>query len=148
MAAPAPGAKAGAPVSFIFTPPPGTVNNGASFEVPIMMNGGADVSLVPLQIHFDPAKLSLVNVSAGNVLNRDGQPATIIHNEDGKGGLTVVASRPPHTPGVSGNGTLCVLTFQAKAPGTTGLAFTSASFIDSTQKQIQAQGSQTTIVVK
>lgn len=138
----------GGSVSFVFNPPPGTVNNGASFQVPVVINGGVDVALVPLQIHFDPAVLSLVNVSSGNLLNRDGQPATVIHNEDGKGGLTVVASRPPHTPGVSGSGTVCVLTFQAKAPGTTGLVFTSASFMNSAQQQVQGQGAQTTIVVK
>jgi general secretion pathway protein D len=135
-------------VSLVFNPPPGTVANGTSFQVPVVLNGGVDVALVPLQIHYDPAILSLVNVSAGNLLNRDGQPATPIHNDNGKGDLTVVVSRPPHTPGVSGSGAVCVLTFQAKAPGTTGLAFTSASYIDSTQKQVQGQGAQTTIVVK
>ena len=146
-AATLPGRPGGA-VSFLFNPPSGPVSTGASFQVPVVLNSGTDVSLIPLQIHFDPAVLSLVNVSAGNLLNRDGQPATIIHNEDGKGGLTVVASRPPHAPGVSGSGTVCVLTFQAKAPGTTGLVFTSASFMNSTQQQVQGQGAQTTIVVK
>jgi general secretion pathway protein D len=140
--------RPGAPISFSFSPPPGVVNNGASFQVPVVLNGGVDVSLVPLQIHFDPAALSLVNVAAGNLLNRDGQPATIIHNEDGKGGLTVVASRPPQSKGISGSGTICVLTFQAKAAGTTGLVFSSASFMNSTQQQVQGQGAQTTIVVK
>jgi general secretion pathway protein D len=140
--------RPGGPVSLTFNAPPGAVNKGASFQVPVVMNGGVDVALVPLQIHYDPAVLSLVNVAAGNLLNRDGQPATPIHNDDGKGDLTVVVSRPPHTPGVSGNGTVCVLTFEAKAPGTAGLAFTSASFINSTQQQIQGQGAQTTIVVK
>ena len=140
--------RPGAPISFSFSPPPGVVNNGASFQVPVVLNGGVDVSLVPLQIHFDPAALSLVNVVAGNLLNRDGQPATIIHNEDGKGGLTVVASRPPQSKGISGSGTNCVLTFQAKAAGTTGLVFSSASFMNSTQQQVQGQGAQTTIVVK
>jgi general secretion pathway protein D len=155
-AQPTPGAQAGAttpprpggPVTLAFNSPPGTVSNGASFQVPVVLNGGVDVALVPLQIRFDPAILSLVNVSAGNLLNRDGQPATPIHNDNGKGDLTVVVSRPPHTAGVSGSGTVCVLTFQAKAPGTTSLAFTSASFINSTQQQVQGQGSQTTIVVK
>ncbi len=140
--------RPGRPVSLVFNPPPGTVNNGASFQVPVLLNGGVDVALVPLQIHYDPALLSLVNVTAGNLLNRDGQPATPIHNDNGKGDLTVVVSRPPHTPGVSGSGTVCVLTFQAKAPGTTGLAFTSASYTNSKQQSMQGQGAQTTIVVK
>jgi general secretion pathway protein D len=144
---PAP-ARPGGPVSLVFNPPPGTVTNGASFQVPVVLSGGVDVALVPLQIHYDPAILSLVNVSAGNLLNRDGQPATPIHNDNGKGDVTVVVSRPPHTPGVNGSGSVCVLTFQAKAPGTTGLAFTSASYMNSTQQQIQGQGAQTTIVVK
>jgi len=138
----------GRPVSLTFNPPPGTVANGASFQVPVMMTGGVDVATVPLKIHFDPAILSLVNVTTGNLLNRDGQPATPIHNDNGKGDLTVAVSRPPQTLGVSGSGTVCVLTFQAKAPGTTGLVFTSASYINSTQQQVQGQGAQTTIVVK
>ncbi|HUB53446.1 MAG TPA: cohesin domain-containing protein [Terracidiphilus sp.] len=142
-----PGRPSG-PAAFSFNPPPGSLSSGATFQVPVTVNGAADASLIPLQIHFDPAVLSLVNVTAGNLLNRDGQPATIIHSEDGKGGLTVVASRPPHTPGVSGSGTVCVLTFQAKAPGTTGLVFTSATYMNSTQQQVQGQGAQTTIVVK
>jgi general secretion pathway protein D len=155
-ARPMPGPQAGASVpgnpggaaSFAFNAPAGTVANGSSFQVPVVLNGGVNVSLVPLRIHFDPAMLSLVNVSVGDFLGRDGQPATAIHNEDGKGALNVVASRPPHTPGVSGNGTVCVLTFQAKAAGTTGLVFTSANYTNSSQQQVQGQGAQTTIVVK
>jgi len=138
----------GAPVSLTFSPPPGVVANGASFQVPVVINGGVDVAMVPLKIHFDPAILTLVNVTTGNLLNRDGQPATPIHNDNGKGDLTVAVSRPPQTPGVSGSGTVCILTFQAKAAGTTGLVFTSASYINSTQQQVQGQGAQTTIVVK
>jgi general secretion pathway protein D len=138
----------GGPVSFAFNPPAGTVANGSSFQVPVMLNGGTDVSLVPMQIHYDPAVLSVVNVVSGDFMKSDGQPATPIHNDDGKGDLTVVVSRPPHTPGVNGNGAVCVLTFQAKSPGTTGLAFTSASFQNSAQRQFPGQGAQTTIVVK
>jgi general secretion pathway protein D len=153
---PAPGApgslpmppRPGGPVSLVFNPPPGTVANGASFQVPVVLNGGIDVALVPLKIHYDPAILSLVNVAAGNLLNRDGQPATPVHDDNPKGDLTVAVSRPPHTPGVSGSGTVCVLTFQAKAPGTTGLIFTSASYVNSAQQSVQGQGAQTTIVVK
>jgi general secretion pathway protein D len=113
-----------------------------------MINGATDAALIPLKIHFDPAVLSLVNVASGNLLNRDGQPAQIVHSDDGKGNLTVAASRPPHTPGVSGSGTVCVLTFQAKASGTTGLVFTNASYLNSTQQPVPGQGAQTTIVVK
>ena len=48
---------------------------------------------------------------------------------------------------MSGNGTVCVLTFQAKAPEQP-VAFTRASYTNSKQQSVQGQGAQTTIVVK
>ena len=55
----------------------------------MVLNGGVDVAMVPMQIHYDPAFLSLVNVSAGDSLNRDGQPYSAVHQDDGKGDLRV-----------------------------------------------------------
>ena len=52
---------------------PGSVINGTTFQVPVVLTGGTDVSSVPLQIQYDPSKLSLVNVGDGDLLNRDGQ---------------------------------------------------------------------------
>ncbi len=135
-------------VSFMFIPPTGPIAMGSTFQIPVTLNGAVDATIVPLRIHYDPAVLSLVNVTDGDLLKRDGQPATIIHNEDGKGNVTVVASRPPHTPGMSGSGIICVLSFQAKAAGNTNLSFPISAIIQSTQKQVPGQGAQTTIVVK
>ena len=60
-----------------------------------MLNSASDVASVPVQITYDPAKLALVNVAAGDLLNRDGQAVALIHRDDGPGNVTVVASRPP-----------------------------------------------------
>lgn len=126
---------------------PGPVIAGSTFQVPVVLTGGADVSSVPLQIQYDPEKLSLVNVGDGDLLNRDGQIVAMAHRDEGPGTITLNASRPPGSPGISGAGVVCVLTFQAKTAGESPITITRSGAMNSAQKSIQARGSQTTIVV-
>lgn len=139
---------AGGGAAFVINSPPGPLANGSSFQVPILLNSATDIASVPVQIQYDPAKLALVNVAAGDLLNRDGQAVALIHRDDGPGNLTIVASRPPGTAGISGSGSVCVLTFQAKAAGTTTLAMTRASAVDSKQQTLTVQPAQASIVVR
>jgi len=126
---------------------PGSVINGTTFQVPVVLTGGTDVSAVPLQVQYDPAKLSLVNVGDGDLLNRDGQVVQMAHRDDGPGNITLNVSRPPGAPGVSGAGVVCVLTFQAKASGPTNLGITRGGATTSAGKPLQAQTSQATLTV-
>jgi general secretion pathway protein D len=144
-AAPSP---AGGNLSFSMQAPAGPVAVGSSFQMPIVLNGGVDVASVPLQLRYDPAKLTLVNVTGGDLLSKDGQAMALIHRDDGPGNVTVVASRPPGTAGVSGSGVVCVLSFQAKSPGQTSVTMTQAGAVNSKQQQMPAQTSQADIVVK
>jgi general secretion pathway protein D len=139
---------AAGPASFALNIPAAPVAVGSDFQVPVVLAGGTDVSSIPLQFHFDQTKLSLVNVSQGSFLNRDGQAAAVIHRDDGAGNLTVVTSRPPGSAGLSGGGVVCVLTFQAKAPGESSLAITQGSTVNSAQQQVAVQGASANIVVK
>jgi len=108
-----------------------------------------DIASVATKIQYDPARLSLVNVSGGDFLNRDGKSADPIHSDpDGKGLITVNASRPPGAPGVSGAGVVYVLSFQAKSAGPSSLVLTQARVANSGQQPVPAQGSQANIVVK
>lgn len=135
-------------VSFGLTPPTGPIAAGATFRVPVALTGASDVASVPLQMHYDAAKLTLVNVDQGDFLGRDGQSVALVHRDDGPGDLNIVASRPPGAPGVSGSGVVCVLSFQAKAAGESVLAITRPSAVSSTQQQIAARGSQISIQVQ
>lgn len=127
---------------------PSSVINGTTFQVPVVLTGGSDVTSVPMQIQYDPAKLSLVNVGDGDLLTRDGQVVQMAHRDDGPGDLTVNVSRPPGAPGVSGAGVVCVLTFQAKASGPTNLGITRGGAMTSAGTSIQAQTSQSTLNVQ
>jgi general secretion pathway protein D len=127
---------------------PGPVSNGSTFQVPVVISGATDVVSTPLQIQYDPAKLSLVNVGPGDFLSRDGQAVALVHRDDGPGTISVNASRPPGAAGVNGAGVVCMLTFQAKASGMTMVVITKPGAMSSAQKPVSARGAQVNITVK
>lgn len=137
----------GGTVAFAINPPP-SVAAASTFKVPVTLNGGVDITSVPLQIQYDPAALSLVNVDSGDFLGKDGQAVALVHRDDGPGSITLNASRPPGAAGVSGSGVVCVLSFQAKAAGNSTIAITRPAAVNSAQQQVPAQGGQATIQVK
>jgi general secretion pathway protein D len=113
-----------------------------------VLSGGTDIASVPIQLQYDPARISLVNVAAGDLLNRDGQAVALIHRDDGPGNITVVAARPPGAAGISGTGVVCVLTFQAKSAGDTALTMTRAGAVNSAQQPVPAQAAHVNLTVK
>jgi general secretion pathway protein D len=126
----------------------GPVAAGSTFQLPVVLTGGKDIASVPLQIQYDPAQLSLVNVTSGDLLSRDGQAAALVHRDDGPGSITINAARPPGAAGISGAGVVCVLSFQAKAAGESVVSMTRAAAVNSAQQQIPVQNSRLSIQVK
>ena len=113
-----------------------------------MLGNGHDVFSVPLQLQFNPAVLQLVNVDAGDFLGRDGQAASIAHRDDGHGLVTISTTRPPNTTGISGQGSLCTLTFKAIAAGDSNLSLVKVGALNSAQANLPAVGSQAVVHVK
>ena len=137
-----------ATVSFMLAPQSGPVAVGASFKVPVVLSGGADIASVPLQISYDPAKLSLVNVDSGDFLSRDGQAVVLTHRDDGPGLILINASRPPGAAGVNGTGVVYILSFQARTAGASDVVLTRPGAVSSKQQQLPAQGGRVSIQVK
>jgi general secretion pathway protein D len=141
-------APGGPPVSFSVVPPASAQTVGSTFQVSVMLNNGHDVYSVPLQMQFNPKVLQLVNVDAGNFLGRDGQAVALVHRDDGNGLVTISSSRPPNVTGVSGQGSLCTLTFKAVAAGDSNLALVKVGARNSAQANLPAVGSQAVVHVK
>jgi general secretion pathway protein D len=127
---------------------PGPVKNGATFQLPVVISGAADVAAVPMQVQYDPAKLSLVNVGPGDFLSRDGQSVAETHRDDGPGNLSLNISRPRGASGVSGAGVVCVLTFQAKEPGETTLSIGRAGATSGSGQALTVQGGQASVNIQ
>jgi general secretion pathway protein D len=142
------GTAATGPISLTVVPP--TVNQtvGATFQVALRAANAHDLASVPVQLHFDPKVLSLVNVDAGDLLGRDGQAVALMHRVDDDGTVTISASRPPNLPGVEGQGTVCTLTFKALSIGDATLSLVKMGAKDSQQNALPAIGGQATVHVK
>jgi len=141
-------AAGGGPVSVSIYPAVATHAVGSTFQVAVMLSNAKDLYSVPVQMHFDPSVLSLVNVDDGNLLGRDGQAVALVHRDEGNGMLTISASRPPNVKGVDGQGTLCTLTFKALKAGDSALSLIKIGAKDSNQNNLPTVGNQSVIHVK
>ena len=141
-------APKGVSATFALNVPAGTTAAGATFKVPVVLTGGVDIASAALQIHYDPTKLILVNVSVGDFLIKDGQPAQPAHQDMPLGNLTLGISRPPGAAGVSGTGVVCTLTFLAKTQGPGEITIVRAAALNSAQQQLSVQSAQSNTPVQ
>ena len=145
---PAPNSANGTP-SFLFDPPTIQAAKGNTFAVNLVITGAQNVHSVPVQLNYDPKMLQLVNVSNGGFLSQDGQAVALVHRDDETVGQTqITASRPPGAGGVSGQGTVVTLTFQAKAEGQTPLTITRGGARDPGLQAITVNGTQAAVTVQ
>ncbi len=146
-ASPAPSAASGA--SFMFDPATITATKGGTFVVNLLLSGAQNVYSVPVQLNYDPARMQLVNVSNGGFLSQDGQAVALVHREDETSGtLQITATRPPGAGGVSGQGAVVTMTFQAKSDGQTPLTITRGGARDPGMQAITVNGAQASVTIQ
>lgn len=132
-----------------FDPPTVNAASGSTFAVNVTLSGGHNVFSAPVQIMYDSRLMQLLNVSNGGALSRDGQAVALVHRDDAQAGsVQVTASRPPGAPGVTAEGTVFTLTFQAKAPGQGNLAINRAVLRDPAMTPMTASGSQAVVTIR
>jgi general secretion pathway protein D len=134
--------------NFLFDPGEITATKGNTFVVNLIISGAQNVYSVPVQMSYDPAKLELVNISNGGFLSQDGQAVALVKREDPPGTLMITAARPPGAGGVSGQGTVVTMTFQAKASGQTPLTITRGGARDPGLQAIPVNGAQASVTVQ
>jgi general secretion pathway protein D len=143
--APSPAASAtsaGLVVSMQIVPPAAPPKVGNTFQVAVRLAGGQDVFSIPMMMHYDATKLSLINVDTGDFFGRDGQTVALTQRDDGNGMLVIASSRPPGVAGVSGSGAVCILTFKAKAAGDVSIRLVRAAAKNSAQQSTEIAGSE------
>jgi general secretion pathway protein D len=139
----------GGTASFLFDPPTIQASKGNTFVVNLLISGAQNVHSVPVQLNYDPKMLQLVNVSNGGFLSQDGQAVALVHREDESVGQSqITATRPPGAGGVSGQGAVVTLTFQAKTDGQTPLTITRGGARDPGLQAITVNGAQAAVTVQ
>ena len=137
------------PASFLFDPPNTQVAKGNTFVVNLLMSGAQNVYSVPVQLNYDPKMVQLVNVSNGGFLSQDGQVVALVHRDDETVGQSqITATRPPGAGGVSGQGAVVTLTFQAKAVGQTPITITRGGARDPGLQPITVNGAQASVTIQ
>lgn len=136
---------AGTPITFTMTPTAASHPVGSTFQMALVASGAKDLYAVPVQVQFNPALLSLVNVDSGEFLGRDGQAVAVVHRDEGNGLVTINVSRPPATRGMDGQGSVCILTFKANAPGDATVSLSKVGAKDSAQASLPAVGSKASV---
>ena len=135
--------------SFLFDPPTIQTTKGNTFMVNLLISGAQNVYSVPVQVNYDPKMLQLVNVSNGGFLSQDGQAVALVHREDEAIGQSqITATRPPGSGGVSGQGAVITMTFEAKASGQTPLTITRGGARDPGLQAITVNGAQASVTVQ
>jgi general secretion pathway protein D len=133
--------------SFSFDPPSTTQHVGSTFTLNVLLNGGQNIYQVPMQISYDPKLLQVANVSNGSLLSQDGQIVTVTHRED-DGTMQVVATRPPGSTGVSGQGAVVTLTLVAKAPGQASLTIARGGVRDPAMQALPVNGASAAVTIQ
>jgi general secretion pathway protein D len=131
-----------------FDPPMLDQAVGSTFTVNVNLTGAQNVYSVPVQILYNPRVLQVLNVSNGTLLAQDGQTVALVNRDDSMAGiLQLTASRPPGSAGVSGDGAVFTITFQAKAPGQATLSVNRAGVKNASMQNVPASGSQAIVTV-
>ncbi len=133
--------------TFGFDPPNTTQHVGSTFTVNVLLSGGQNIFQVPMQISYDPKLLQVANVSNGSLLSQDGQIVTVTHRED-DGTMQVVATRPPGSAGVSGQGSVVTLTLVAKAPGQASLTIARGGARDPAMQALPVNGASAAVTIQ
>jgi general secretion pathway protein D len=144
------------PVQLQLAPQIQNAKVGSTFQVKVNLAGGKDVFSVPMQVQYDQTKLNLINVDLGDTggangmdfLGKDGQAVALVHRDDGNGNVAISASRPPGARGVSGAGTVCVLTFKATTAGPAAVVITKPVVRNSEQQAEPTTGSRAIVQVQ
>jgi general secretion pathway protein D len=131
-----------------FDPPTLDQAVGTTFTVNVNLAGGQNVYAVPVQVLYNPRVLQLLNVSNGPLLSKDGQTVALVNRDDSMAGiLQLTASRPPGSGGISGDGAVFTLTFQARSPGQATLSINRAAVKNASMQSVPASGSQAIVTV-
>jgi general secretion pathway protein D len=126
-----------------------SVAEGGTFTVDVRLSGAQNVHSVPLTVAYDQQGLQLLNVSNGNFLSQGEQVVALVHREDTvHSAVEITASRPSDAAGVSGQGVITTLTFQAKAAGRFPVRITRAAIVQPDRQVAATSGNETTVSVE
>lgn len=118
---------------------PAEVKVNEEFRVEVTVSDAKELYSAPFTLQYDTANLEFVGAAEGTFLKKDGKLTAFqanVNRENGQIGITL--GTLGEVGGVSGAGTLAVITFRAKAAGPTDIGFGDVEFTSPGNKPIDA----------
>jgi len=111
-----------------FSPSDTTPTVGDTFTVNVNINSGTnEVTGVELHLTFDESKIEAQSITEGTFFTNPNTTTPSISNTNGTISYTLLV--PPGGTGVTGTGTVAVITFKAIAAGNVSLTFSSQTLV-------------------
>src|SRR5262249_52423813 len=135
----------GGKAEFKFDPDPVVAPLGSSFVLRAVLSRGSDIASVAAQIDYDSNLLRFMGVSEGGFLA--GHQVVLGQRDDPSTGvLRISAEKAPGNPGISGDGPVFTLSFQARKRGKATVSIVPGAH-DSQGRRIEMAGSQVSVKV-
>ena len=101
-----------------------------------------------MQAVYDPSMLRLVKASNAGLLGSDGLPVAVVQQgTEEPGQVTLTLTRPPGSKGISGDGAVVNLTFEAVQTGQTSLTVIPLKVSSSQGELLATQGSHAEVMI-
>lgn len=104
--------------------------SGNRLDLDIRLTSVDNVSSMAFDLTFNPNVLSYVLFSEGTFFSQDGQPVSVLVDENPAGRLIVGVARLGAVDGVSGTGVALTLTFNGASNGNSSFGFENQSLLD------------------
>jgi general secretion pathway protein D len=119
------------------------------FRVSLNLRSQQEFYNMSLNLSFDPAVLSLKEVTAGGFVRQQGLDSSFLQNADNASGICTIAfSSPDISRGLIGAGGIAVLLFEAKEKGESAVSIDSVVAMDASGTSLAFQTENARIVVR
>jgi len=123
------GAGGNAGVRLAMQPSVVSIEAGETFQVTLEVDARVPVAHLPATLVYDPARLRVERVEAGDYLGGAGA-AEVLADYSIPGTIVIGASRLGRRPGVAGRGTVATIVFRSLSPGASPVRITDRRVLD------------------
>jgi hypothetical protein len=130
-----------------FQPAEVTIAPEAEVKVAIQVNGAERLSSAHFQLAYDPAVLSVTQITQGDFMTVDGTKIEFISSVS-PGGIDVDIKRVGDDRGMNGSGALFNVVLKGVKPGNGKIQVRAASLVDASGQPLNTALSQVIVTVK
>ena len=118
------------PPALVFFPNNAEVTVGDTVEVEVYAMKIENVGMAQIEVHYDPARLTVISVAQGSLFQGGNQPFFITENDINNGVLTIfITYLGPGGNSIGGTGDIALIYFKPRSTGNTEFRISQESIL-------------------